>query len=613
MMTLRGRCRLSKRKPENPLRLEIARGVVAAHASQTVIILEPIAGSQVLVRDVATGTEQPVPICELSGAALGLSSKDTQRRWEQVRSTTRREWLRARRRERVVMRLIRGDGEAAKHIASASRALKLSRSSIYRLLRRYRQAAQTSSLLLGHRGTPQQHRRLSEPREAIVTRAIEEKFLSRPRVTISRLTEEIRIRCLRATLKPVSRKAIEMRIARLDPRLVKRGRHGAKAAHDAYGPVGGAYDVTEPLAVMQIDHTPVDAIVVDSLTRKAIARPWLTLAIDVATRVVMGMSVTLDAPSIHSVSLALTHACLPKDRWIADRGLDLSWDVLGLPKALHMDNAREFKSEAIRRGCDEYGIKKIFRPIARPHFGGHIERLIGTLMGRVHLLPGTTTSSVAERGDYDSAKSATMTLAEFEAWLALEIAGRYHRQTHRALGISPLAAWEAALQGGLVPSLPGDARQFSLHFLPMEVRSLRKDGIHLFNIRYWSERLPLIARPGDDLVVRYDPRNLGRIYVLGRDVAYHDIVYADVRHPPISLWEQRFARASLRAQQRRVDETGIFKVLDQQQAIVAEAARATRTARQRRSAPSANAPEPVAVNYELPTQELESELLGPRR
>jgi putative transposase len=209
---------------------------------------------------------------------------------------------------------------------------------------------------------------------------------------------------------------------------------------------------------------------------------------------------------------------------------------LGLPKALHMDNAREFKSEAIRRGYDEYGIKTIFRPIARPHFGGHIERLIGTLMGRVHLLPGTTTSSVAERGDYNSVKSATMTLAEFEAWLALEIAGRYHRQTHRALGISPLAAWEAALKGGLAPSLPADSRQFALHFLPMEMRGLRKDGIHLFNIRYWSERLPLIARPGDDLVVRYDPRNLGRIYVLGRDGDYHEIVYADVRHPPISLW-----------------------------------------------------------------------------
>ena len=112
-------------------------------------------------------------------------------------------------------------------------------------------------------------------------------------------------------------------------------------------------------------------------------------------------------------------------------------------------------------------------------------------------------------------------------------------------------------------------------------------------------------------MVRYDPRNLGRIYVLGRDGDYHDIVYADVRHRPISLWEQRFARQTLREQQRRVDETAIFNVLDQQQAIVADAARATRSAR-RRSAPTASTPEPL-VNYDLPAEELESELLGPRR
>ena len=36
--------------------------------------------------------------------------------------------------------------------------------------------------------------------------------------------------------------------------------------------------------------------------------------------------------------------------------------------------------------CDEYGIKLILRPVATPHYGGHIKRLIGTIMGRVHLL-----------------------------------------------------------------------------------------------------------------------------------------------------------------------------------------------------------------------------------
>jgi AraC-like DNA-binding protein len=173
---------MPERGPQTPLRLEIVPGVIAAYASQTVVILEPLDGSEVRARDVASGKEKIVPVCELSGAALGLSRKDTQRRLEAVRGATRDEWLRARRRERVVMRLIRSDGEIAKQVTRASRALGLSRSSIYRLLRQYRQAAQTSSLLVGHRGTPKQHRRLSEPREALVTRAIEEKYLARPRM-----------------------------------------------------------------------------------------------------------------------------------------------------------------------------------------------------------------------------------------------------------------------------------------------------------------------------------------------------------------------------------------------------------------------------------------------
>jgi hypothetical protein len=34
--------------------------------------------------------------------------------------------------------------------------------------------------------------------------------------------------------------------------------------------------------------------------------------------------------------------------------------------------------------------------------------------------------------------------------------------THHALGIAPLAAWEAELKRGLVPALPADARQFRI-------------------------------------------------------------------------------------------------------------------------------------------------------
>ena len=355
---------MTERPPETPLRFDLVPGTVVAHSGRTVVILNVLETSSVRVRDVATGMEQEVAAAELGGISGSLGPVAAKQRAEQTRLSTRQEWRIARRRERAIRQVIESEGNIKERVAEASRALKLSRSSIYRLIGRYRDAAQTSSLLLGRPGNTVYHRRLADAREIIVTRAIEQRFLRRPRLSVSKLTKEIRELCIRAQQKPVSRKAIDRRIALLDPRLVTRKRHGAKAARDAFGPVGGQYDVEVPLAVMQVDHTRVDAVVVDPVTRKPIARPWLTLAIDFATRIVLGMAVTLDAPSIYSVSRAFTHACLPKDKWLSERGLDVTWDTFGLPAALHMDNAKEFKSEAVRRGCDEYRVKRIFRPHA---------------------------------------------------------------------------------------------------------------------------------------------------------------------------------------------------------------------------------------------------------
>jgi hypothetical protein len=74
--------------------------------------------------------------------------------------------------------------------------------------------------------------------------------------------------------------------------------HEAKSYSGTFGPVGGYYDVSAALEVMQIDHTCVDAIVVSEGTRKPLGRPWITLAIDVASRIVMGMFISFDASSI---------------------------------------------------------------------------------------------------------------------------------------------------------------------------------------------------------------------------------------------------------------------------------------------------------------------------
>ena len=88
-----------------------------------------------------------------------------------------------------------------------------------------------------------------------------------------------------------------IRIASLDPRKVIRRREGQDAARDLQGVGGEPPAVTAPLEQVQIDHTVIDLIVVDDRDRQPIGRPYLTLAIDVFTRCVLGMVVTLEAPS----------------------------------------------------------------------------------------------------------------------------------------------------------------------------------------------------------------------------------------------------------------------------------------------------------------------------
>lgn len=58
----------------------------------------------------------------------------------------------------------------------------------------------------------------------------------------------------------------------------------------------------------------------------------------------------------------------------------------GTPAAVGADNAAEFTSDAFEATLN-YRIDLLLRPIGKKHYGGHVERLIGTLMGKAHMLP----------------------------------------------------------------------------------------------------------------------------------------------------------------------------------------------------------------------------------
>lgn len=485
-------------------------------------------------------------------------------------------WSDARRREKFIRPLLDVSHGLLEAVAAAARGMKVDPRTVSRWLKRYRQEPSLFSLIERVRGAPVGHSRLSPEQEDIVRRVITEQWRRRPRPTIAAVFTEVMRVCTLEGVPPVSKGTVAARIERMyDSSLTPQApRDPSKRA------TPGTFRVRRALEVMQIDHTPVDMIVVDELYRKPIGRPWITVALDVFTRSVMGFWISLDAPSSISVSLCLSHACLPKDVWLRERNLDLSWPMYGLPEKLHMDNGPEFHAEALRRGAERYGIELVYRPVARPHYGGHIERFLGTLMHRIHSLPGQTGSNPQARGDYPSGAKAVCTLSDLEQWLAIEICDKYHRSIHGTLNRTPASAWAMAREGQ--PSREvSHPDQFAIDFMPALRRKVRRDGIKLFNIRYWDALLQPHIGTGEAVLLRYNPRDLSKIFVPSARLSrYIEVRYADLRHPPISLWEQRGARAQIRQDERNViNEATLFRAIEKQRKIIREASVKTTRAR----------------------------------
>jgi putative transposase len=315
-------------------------------------------------------------------------------------------------------------------------------------------------------------------------------------------------------------------------------------------------------------------MVVDEESRLPLARPWLTLAVDIPTRLVLGFYLSLDAPSSLSVALVVTHSVLNKASWLADRDPTLSWPASGIPDWIETDNGEEFHSKAFERGAAEYGIRLTYRPPGSPEVGGHIERLIGNFMHCIHLIPGTTFSNVADKGDYDSEARAVMSLGELERWLALQILGQYHKDKHSALQAPPELRWDRQLRARPSPIRQAlDPERFLFDFLPGEKRMIRRDGVRIFNIHYWDNVLsPIAGRSNKPYLIKYDPRDLSRVYVQANDGSYWSIGYRDLGAPPITLWEHRIALQRLREHGRNsVDESTVFRTILEQLALICSA------------------------------------------
>ncbi len=436
-------------------------------------------------------------------------------------------------------------------VEEIAQELGVSRPTMCRLITAYRAKGTVSSVEPRAQGRRKDTLVLDAEREKLIASMIHEIYLKPERPTMTYLIEQVRARCAQKGFPLPDRRTIKARVDRIDRRTVALRRKDAKGVK-ATKAVPGQYVASRPLEVVQIDHTEVDVFLVDETTRQTMdKRPWLTLAIDVFTRMVVGFHLSMDKPSRVSLGLCMLNAVYDKSAWLKEREIDASWPAAGLPEAVHADNGADFRSHAFAWACREEGIKLIFRPIGAPHYGGHIERLIGTMMGRVHFYPGSTFANPTARQNNEPGHFAAMTFREFECALGWEIAGRYNEEIHSALLRPPIAVWREH-EASLALRMPKDRMAFWVSFLPDAHRTLRPDGIWLHDIPYWSNALSSqIGRAKGELLVKFDPRDVSRIFVEQPDGHFLEARARPLGFPVISLREWKQAKKALGSNGRK--------------------------------------------------------------
>lgn len=554
--------------PAAPSTFKLVPGMEISVEGRRCQFVSVVSLNTILVEDLDSRERQTVPLAKISKWLGEPVDRKKIPDLALIPEPRRAEGLR---RQEAIDGLLKLKFRTRAEVAEVAKSLGLSVTYLYQLMQIYlRQGNWICLVPFAEKGRPRK-KRLLPLVEEIVGEVIKEIYLTRNSAPMAEIEREARARCKRAGLPMPAPNSIRARVRALDPEVVVAAREGAKAARDKHGIVLGAYDEPRwPFQRWEIDHTVADVYLVDEETRLPTARPILTLVIDVFSRMVVGFHLSLRPASTLSVALALTQAVLPKDQFLKAHGIESPWDCCGLPELLFTDNAAEFDSRGLQLGCAQYGIHGQFRPLGRPHHGGRIERLIGSMMGRIRLMPGATMRSVAARGEeYDPERHAAYTVRELETRIATEICDVYHRSRHSAIGTTPLELYRFGILGddktpgrGL-PSLPSDPLRFLIDFLPAERRSIQKYGLQIGHLRFHApvlRALPKRSKGGDDYVVRYDPRDLSRVWVYVPDEAqYYEVPRAESQMPAVALWEVKAAIKHLREQGQSPDDEAVIQ------------------------------------------------------
>ncbi|GJE52110.1 hypothetical protein GOFOIKOB_5178 [Methylobacterium tardum] len=325
-----------------------------------------------------------------------------------------------------------------------------------------------------------------------------------------------------------SDKTLARRIDALDMFLVEAKRLGVDRATRKHRFIQGQAEAIRPGQRIEMDEWKLDLFFLLSqtdlladLSDEQLAdlkkRRWfLCVAIDVATRCIVGMRVDQTA-SVRNALSTLEMVVSDKAHLAAAAGALSSWQHMALrPEDVVTDSGGSFIAEDFHLAVIGLGSTHDIPPAGLPHLRGTIERLFKTLsLQLVREFTGQAFSNKVERGDYPAQERASITVEQFVLLAVRYALDIYHLTPHAGLGgETPADAW-TRLTGhyGILP-VPGRNERRSVFGLRL-TRTLGRHGLQIMGLDYRADVLQVLylKRGKIQVDIRLDPLDIGAISV----------------------------------------------------------------------------------------------------
>lgn len=319
--------------------------------------------------------------------------------------------------------------------------------------------------------------------------------------------------------KPMSKSSFYKRVEKLNSYEVAVKRFGKNKADILYSYKG---EIVKPERIMQrveIDHTPLDIILLDDETLKPIGRPYLTLLKDVYSGCLVGYHITFKAPQYASVAKAICNAILPKER--SKQLWNINWPCYGKIETLVTDNGAEFWSGPLEHLCYELGIHIQYNRPGQPWQKPYIERSFRAINDLFLVdLAGKTFSSIDARKEYKAVENASIKFSVFVQAFEKWVAEVYNCSPDSRNTKVPSVLWQEALEK-MPPAELSSSQACELPKLAglKESRAIQSSGITYNNLRYDSEDLSdyrkqyLSMNRTFSTTIKVDVDDLSHIYV----------------------------------------------------------------------------------------------------